>query len=302
MFIFEVAVPGLFAGGLYAIFALGLSLSVGVLRVINIAHAAMLTLAPVLAIEYAGSSYPGSSSIFVVILVGVLVGVACGLLQELVMIRPIRRAERLSARQAERATLIGSVAIWFVLNSITIVRTHAQVVPFPRDVFASSTYRWGDVYVSTAQLVTFGTAIVLFGALAVVIAKTQMGRQVRALANDHEAAGLIGVNVDAYSAGCSALAGALAGLAGMLLAMTLSAFDYANGTDLLAKGFVIVVVGGLGSIGGTFVVALGLGVAEAFLGFYFGTQWQTMAAFGILVLVLLARPGGLLGVQKVRAV
>jgi branched-chain amino acid transport system permease protein len=282
-------------GGMYGLFAVGLSLLLGVMRVFNIAHGAVFAIAALLAItiaENTGWPWP------LLVCIGALIGAALGVPLEMAAIRPFRRRE-LARDDMEHATLLATLAFLFVADPLTTHLTGAEIVAYPRNSFPEGVIRIGEIAVNEIYLIAFVVAIVLVGALALVVSKTQTGRAIRAIASDHRVARLLGVNVGAFSLGIAVVASSLAGVAGVLLSMSFNAVTYDFGHVFLLQGFVIVVLGGLGSIMGTMAAAVMVSVAQNLVAYHAGGSWGQAAVFVLLVFFLIVRPSGIFGQTEV---
>jgi branched-chain amino acid transport system permease protein len=285
---------GLLLGGVYALFAVGLTLSLGVLRVMNTAHGATLALAAIVGVKLADSvslSFP----LFVLVAAGA--GAGIGILLELLAFRPLRFAS--AGRSIEMPSLVASLAALFMLQAVAQNWTGAQLVNVPLGVFQDRLIFVGDFYLRYVGLVTFVLAAVLLGVTWLIVNKTQFGRAIRAIAMDDEAVGMLGVNANILKLVTISASSALAGVAGALLAISFGAVDYTTGSAQLLRGFCVVILGGIGSIAGALVGGLLLGVAEGLTILWFGSNWQPATAFVLLILFLLLRPHGIFGKPEV---
>lgn len=287
---FQQVVNGLFLGGVYALFAVGLTLSLGVARVMNLAHGVTLSIAAIAGVKISSSIHLS----FVPMLVfGALVGCAIGIGLELVAFRPLRAGP--SQRSTEMPSLVSSLAVLFILQTVAQQWTNAQVMDFPAGIFDSHQVDLGPFTTRSILLVTFGVAIVLVAACWWVLNRTQAGRAVRAVAMDDQAAGMVGINAPRVKLATTAVAGALAGIAGILIGLSLGSVDFNMGTSQLLRGFTVVILGGIGSVPGALVGGLLLGIVEGGTVDLAGSSWQPAASFVLLIVFLLARPQGIFG-------
>jgi len=301
MILLQQILGGLLIGAVYSLFAVGLSLSLGVMRVLNVAHGAVLTLSVVLALEVS-RSVSWLNNMPAIVILGMAFGGLGVLLTDFFAFRPARLADKLSPSQAERATLVGSLAFLFAYDAIALQRTNAQPVSLPSDVFSSVPVHIGSISVSSAPLIGAIVAVVIFASMALIVRKTQVGRGLRATTQDREAAQYLGVNVERYAQVSSLVAGMLAGLAGVFIVASLGAVDYSSGDNLMHRGFVIVVLGGIGSIEGSLVGGLLLGVVEVLTGYYVGSSWQAAVPMILFMVLVVFRPNGLFGSMNVRRI
>jgi branched-chain amino acid transport system permease protein len=284
-------ISGALVGGIYALFAIGLSLLLGVMRVFTVAHGAVLSATALLTIHIANET---GWKWLPLIGIGAAIGAGWGIPLELLAIRPFRK-RRLLGPDMEHATLIGTFALLYIANALMIHFTEAQTSYFPFGTYPTKAITVGELGQGVIYYIDFVVALVLITLLAAAVRFTQAGRAIRAIASDFRSAQLLGINVNRYSLATSMIACSLAGVAGVLLGMALNAVDYAFGENLLFQGFVIVVVGGVGSISGTLVAALVLAILQSEVGYHLGGDWSSVIAFGVLILFLAVRPQGFFG-------
>lgn len=284
---------GLLLGGIYALFAVGLTLSLGVLRVMNAAHGATLAVSAIVAVKVAEEV---ALSFATFVLVAAAVGGVIGVLLELLAFRPLRfAAAGQVGGSVELPSFVASFAVLFILTAIAQKMTNAQLINVPLDVFQDRLIFVGDFYFRYVLLVTFVFAVLALGIVWVVVNRTQLGRAVRAIAMDDEAVGMLGVNANLLKLLTIGVSSVLAGIAGALLAITFGAVDYQTGGAQLLRGFAVVILGGIGSVSGSLVGGLLLGVAEGLTIYFWGSNWQAAAGFVLLIAFLLLRPQGIFG-------
>jgi branched-chain amino acid transport system permease protein len=278
-------------GGVYALFSVGLSLLLGAMRVFNLAHGAVFTATALFTISIA--RHTGWHWI-PLIGCGAAIGALLGIPLEFLGIRPFRKG-RVLREDMEKGTMISTLALVYVANDLTTHYTNAGIWAFPFGTFPTDVVHIGDSGIGIIYYINFIVALVLIGLVAAALRFTQAGRAVRGISMDYRASYLLGVNVNRYSLTTAMVSSMLAGVAGVLLAMAFSAVDYSFGDQLLFQGFVIVILGGLGSVAGTLLAALFLSIIEGFIAYYTGGTWGEAIALGILIVVLLVRPQGLFG-------
>lgn len=287
---FQQLINGLFLGGVYALFAVGLTLSLGVARVMNLAHGITLSLAAIAGVKLSSAV---SIPFPVLVLFGALVGGAIGAVLEFVAFRPLRAGP--SSRSTEMPSLVSSLAVLFILQTAAQQWTNAQVLNFPSNVFQSRTVDLGPFTTRSILIVTFVVAVVLVAACWYVLTRTQVGRAVRAVAMDDEAAGMVSINANRVKLATTTVSGALAGIAGILIGLSLGSVDFTTGDSQLLRGFTVVILGGIGSVPGALVGGLVLGIVEGGTVDLAGSSWQPAASFALLILLLLLRPQGIFG-------
>lgn len=282
----EALLQGVLIGGLYAVTALGLSLVLGVLRIINLVHGELLILGAYLGYEWL--IWTGLDP-----LLGLLVVVPCvalfGYVLERFLLAPL-------LAYGDEAPLLTTFGLSIIAQNIFILVFTGDSRLINRN-YGVSGITLGPVTLPDIYLISFAAAVVLVGGVHVLITRTSFGRQVRASAEDPVAAGVVGVNVQriyavtfALAAGCTAVGGVLAG--------TAFSFDPTAGTGYLLTGFAIVIIGGLGSIGGTLVGGVLVGVLESLGALVFGEGYLDFIGLAVLLIFLAVRPRGLFGASQ----
>ncbi len=289
-------IGGLANGCLYALIAIGYTLVYGVLRLINFAHSEVFMaggFAGYFILEaMVGSRQPTGLSEVGFALVGIVGGALAGglvaFLLERVAYRPLRR--RHAPRLAFLISAIGASYFLFNLAGKEFGRDAVEVpVSFTGTLFTIFGAQVQSYYVLIAV-----SAITMFAFLDRVVALTKLGRGIRAVAEDAETASLMGVDIDRVISQAFVLGGLLGGAAGFLFGIS-AGVVYTMGFTPALKAFTAAVLGGIGNIRGAVLGGLTLGVAENLPSACVGASWRDVVAFGILVLVLLFRPTGILG-------
>jgi branched-chain amino acid transport system permease protein len=293
----QLTISGLSDGFLYALIALGYTLVYGVLQLINFAHSEVFMsggFGGLFAVQaVVGSKTPhGAASVMYVLLgviVGAIVGGAVAFVLERVAYRPLRR------RNAPKlAFLISAIGASLFLVNIAGKEFGRLAIPMP------NLYTNGNVFsVFGAQVQTNFVVIAIAAALMLIfldrlVAKTRLGQGIRAVAQDADTASLMGVNIDRVISQTFVIGGLLGGAAGFLFGMVFNV-QYNMGFTPGVKAFTAAVLGGIGNIRGAVLGGLLLGVVENLGVSCVQSAWRDVIAFGILVLVLLFRPTGLLG-------
>ena len=289
-------IGGLANGCLYALIAIGYTLVYGVLRLINFAHSEVF-----MAGGFAGyfilqgmvgnRQLQGLSEVgfaLLGILGGALAGGAVAFLLERVAYRPLRR------RHAPRlAFLISAIGASYFLFNLAGKEFGRDAVEIPV-TFTGTLFTIFGAQVQSYYVLIAVSAIIMFAFLDRVVALTKLGRGIRAVAEDAETASLMGVNIDRVISQAFVLGGLLGGAAGFLFGIS-AGVVYTMGFTPTLKAFTAAVLGGIGNIRGAVLGGLTLGVAENLPSACVGASWRDVVAFGILVLVLLVRPTGILG-------
>lgn len=285
---------GIFAGSIYALFAIGFTLVFGVLDRLNLAHSATFTAAAFFGIELVADL---GVSIWLAIPAVLVFGAVLGLVIERVAFRPLK-----GRHDAHFAGLISSIAIGGMFMALLQARYGPDTRRFPAEAFPSTDFELGGVRITLLQLVILGVSLGLMLGLAYLVNRTRLGRGMRAVAENPHAARVLGVNVDRVTATTFAISSALGAVAGVLLAFYVNSAQMTMGFNIELKGLAVIIVGGMGSLKGAMIGGLALGLAEVFAVQYVGSSWRDVVAFGLLFAILLLRPQGLFGARQVREV
>jgi branched-chain amino acid transport system permease protein len=306
-------IDGLTIGLLYATIALGYTMVYGVLGLINFAHSEVFMVGGIVGVELliyvlAGSSLHPLMQLLVAIFVGALVSGFLAMGIERVAYRPLRRSNA-----PKLAPLITAIGIsLFLQDAVRFVESlFGQFIrPFPSNAFLDQTLRiplTEAENIPVKALVIGAVAGVMLVSLLQLVHRTQMGKAIRAVATDRKAASLMGIDVDRIILLTFLIGGLLAGVAGVLYAMQFGRMDPFSGFIPGLKAFTAAVLGGIGSISGAMVGGLVLGLLEVGIGTYIpiltnnaiGTEYKDIFAFGILIIILIFRPNGLMGRKSV---
>lgn len=288
-------------GSIYALFAVGYTLVFGVLDVLNLAHSAIFMLGAVIA--YSLVVLHGLP-VFAAIPIAVLASGVLGLVIEFVALRPLRRraAPPISA-------LISTIGLALVFVAIVeqakpgtafswLWQEGANSARFPSSAIPNATWHAAGLTIEESRVIIVAVTVVLVLVLGYVMRYTQVGRALRAVAENPRAALLLGIQVDRIFALTLFLSSALGGLAGILFAIATSNIDPYIGRDQVElKGLAVIVLGGMGSIPGAVAGGYLLGLIEVFAFLRFGSTVQAGVAFLALFLMLVIRPQGLFGAK-----
>ena len=276
-----------FIGSIYALFALGFALVFSVLDILNLAHPTVFMLGAFAA--YFAMTTLGLPWSIAAILAFFFCGLF-GILLDRIAFAPLRHrsAPGLSA-------MISSLAVTLIVVRLVELRYGGDFITFPAGAVPSLVMRLGDVVLEGIRLGIIVLSVVLMLALTYVVRRTQLGRDLRALAENPRAARILGVDVDRAIAATFFVSSALGGLAGVLLAFAYNTLDSKMGLPLELRAFTVMVVGGMGSLPGAVIGAYILGLGEVASLVYLPTELRDAFAFGLLFFVLVVRPTGLLG-------
>jgi branched-chain amino acid transport system permease protein len=293
----NLLVLGLADGFLYALIAIGYTLVYGVLQLINFAHSEVFMSGGFAGYfilnALIGTSSPGGVTSVGLVVLGIAGGAMAGggvaFLLERVAYRPLRK------RHAPRlAFLISAIGASFFLYNMAGKEFGRDAVEIPAPFTNGPVFSVFGARVTTYYVVIAISAVAMLIFLDRIVAGSRLGKGIRAVAQDAETASLMGVNIDRVISQTFVLGGLLGGAAGFLFGLN-TGVVYTMGFTPALKAFTAAVLGGIGNIRGAMVGGLLLGVVENFGAGLFGTQWRDVVSFGILVLVLLVRPMGLLG-------
>ena len=277
-------INGLSLGSIYALVALGYTMVYGIIKLINFAHGDIYMLG-----AYIGFIVTTKLGLgFVPALLISMIGCAIiGMTIERIAYKPLRHATRITA-------LITAIGVSYFLEAGTQRCMGAGVQTFP-NVFVNETIMLGNVRISTQQIVIFVVTIVLMVALQFLVNKTKIGRAMRAVSVDADAARLMGVNVNATISFTFAIGSALAGAAGVLVGVYYNSINPLMGMLPGIKAFIAAVFGGIGIIPGAMLGGFFIGIVETMVAGYGSSLWKDAVVYIILILILIIKPAGLLG-------
>lgn len=281
-FVYQV-LNGVQIGAIYALVALGYSMVYGIVKLINFAHGDIIMIGSFCTwIMMSRLNLP----IWLSVVTAIAFCACFGMLIEKVAYKPLRKSARISL-------LITAIGISLLLqNTAQLVFTSN-----PRmfsNIF-SGTIQIGDRALSYTTIVTIAVSVVIMIGLTLLVNKTKIGKAMRAVSEDNEVAQLMGINVNNTISFTFALGSGLAAVAAVLYCSSYSQIQPTMGSMLGIKAFVAAVLGGIGSIPGAVIGGLIIGIAESLTKGYISSQLADAVVFGILILVLLFKPAGLLG-------
>lgn len=284
----EQLINGLRTGSIYALIAIGYTMVYGIAKMINFAHGDIIMVgayALYFSISVLGLPVP------VALLLTVIVCSVLGVLIEKIAYKPLRKAQPL-------AVLITAIGMSFFLQSSSLLIFGSTPIPF-QSVIPNENIKVGPVIISSITLVTLVVTAVAMILLTLFINKTKLGSAMRAVSEDKGAAELMGINVNSTISMTFAIGSALAAVAGILYISQYQSMKPTLGALPGIKAFVAAVLGGIGSIPGAMLGGILLGLIESVSKAYISTELADSIVFGVLIVVLLFRPSGLLGKKKI---
>lgn len=284
---FQTLVDGLNLGSIYALIALGYTMVYGIAKMLNFAHGDVIMVGAysVITTVAMSANIPG----FVAVIVSILVCVVLGVTIEFLAYRPLRKAPSLSV-------LITAIGVSYFLQNIALLAFGSEQKSFHLDFFESiEPIRIKGVLINGITLVTLIVTVLIMIGLTIFINGTRMGKAMRAVSEDKDAAALMGISVNRTITVTFAIGSALAAVASIFYGGAYTYIKPTTGSMPGIKAFTAAVFGGIGSIPGAMLGGVLLGLIEKYAQAYISTQWSDAIVFLVLVLVLVIKPTGLLG-------
>jgi branched-chain amino acid transport system permease protein len=283
---YQQLINGLMLGASYSLVAIGYTLIFGVLNLLYFAQGEVFMVGAFVGLFLV--LYTGTNIYFA--LLGAMIACAVlGALAFFVAVRPVPKDRPL-------APLISTIGLTIVLQNFAIYVFGGRQFSFPETIH-QELYHFGPITISSVQIFILGIAIALMVALWLFIERTKLGRAMRAVAENHETAALLGVNVDRVVLITFIIGSGIAGIAGVLDGLKNSSVSPFMGLGASVKGLIVMLLGGLGNVPGAMIAGLLLGMIEILSAAYIGTTERDFFSFLILILILLYRPTGLFGTR-----
>lgn len=277
-------INGLSLGSIYALIALGYTMVYGIIKLINFAHGEVYMVG-----SYVGYTVIRNFNLGIIpaLLFSMVFCAILGVVVERVAYKPLRKATRVAA-------LITAIGVSFLLQYIVLFIMGPEVKAFP-ETLQNKSYSLGGITIDEQQITIFVVTIVLMLALQFIVKKTKMGKAMRAVSVDADAAKLMGINVDNTISFTFALGSALAGAAGVLVGIYYNSISPMMGTAPGLKAFIAAVLGGIGLIPGAMFGGFTIGIIETLISGYGNSMIKDAVVYGILIVILIVKPSGLLG-------
>jgi len=294
-------INGLTLGAVYAMVALGYTMVYGIIQLINFAHGEVVMIGAMVAFSIIGALVESNSPlppVAIILLSGcaavpICIAVACAM--ERVAYRPLRNAPRL-------APLITAIGVSIILQHVAMMIWSRNPLAFPQ-ILDNRVFEIAGATVTAVQIAIWSVSGAMMAMLHYMLYRTRLGIAMRATSQNPQVAGLMGIDTDRVIASTFAIGAALAAVAGIMVSTYYGIAHYTMGSLLGLKAFCAAVLGGIGNIPGAMLGGILLGVVEAlgagyigdFTNNWFGSNYQDVFAFIVLILVLVLRPSGLLG-------
>lgn len=288
---------GLLLGSFYGLVALGYSMVYGIIKLLNFAHADIYMVGAFVGLSilgFLGATVIGNQwlGIMIAMIITMIIVGLLGVLIQRVAYRPMLTAPRLSI-------LITALAVSMILYNSIMIITGGQYRPF-RTGLGYEGFSLGSVYITQTQLILIISALALMFILHMFITRTMYGKAMRAIALDHDCCRLMGINVHKMIALTFFIGSSLAAAAGIMAGVYYGSIHFFMGFIIGIKAFTAAVIGGIGIIPGAMLGGILLGLLEAFGTQipFIGSEWKDVFSFGILILILIFKPTGLLGKKE----
>ncbi|MDG3131424.1 branched-chain amino acid ABC transporter permease [Streptococcus suis] len=283
-------VNGLILGSVYALLALGYTMVYGIIKLINFAHGDLYMMGAFMGYFLLNNLTfisDGGARFFVALVLAMIGTAILGVVIEFLAYRPLRNSTRIAA-------LITAIGVSFLLQYTMIKFFTADVKAFPQAIEVAN-FHLGPISITNIQLIILGVSLTLMVILQLIVKKTKMGKAMRAVSVDSDAAQLMGINVNRTISFTFALGSALAGAAGVLLGLYYNQVEPLMGMTPGLKAFVAAVLGGIGIIPGAALGGFVIGIIETFTYVIELDTFRDAIVYAVLIVILLVRPSGILG-------
>lgn len=277
-------VNGISLGSIYALIALGYTMVYGIIKLINFAHGDVYMMGAY--IGFAATTY-ARLGFFSALIISMISCAVLGVLIEKIAYKPLRNSTRI-------AVLITAIGVSLLLEYVMMFFAGAEVRSYPK-LLTERTINFNSIVINMQQIYIVATAVVLMIVLQFVVNKTKVGKAMRAVSADKDAAQLMGIKVDKTISFTFAIGSALAGAGGVLVGIYYNSIDPLMGMMPGLKAFVAAVFGGIGSIPGAMIGGLSIGVMETLVSGYGNSMYRDAAVFSFLIIILILKPSGILG-------
>ena len=290
-FILEGTINGILMGSIYGLTALGLTVIFGVLKVINFAHGSLIMVS--MYVVYWVIIFSGVHP-YIALVIVVPVMYFFGYYLQAIIIKPIFKAEK-DIREPITVIIV-TTGVWYILDNLTLLIFGPQYRSIQNNPLRGKMLEFGDMLISVPKLWGFVTAVITAFAIYWFLQKTRTGRAIRATSLDREAASLMGINQFKIYNIAFGIGTAIVGISAVTLVPFYNIFPTV-GVLFDIKGFIIVVLGGLGSIGGAILGGIIIGLIESIAPMFMTATWAEAIVYALFLVVLFVKPSGLFGVK-----
>ncbi|MBP1926554.1 branched-chain amino acid transport system permease protein [Sedimentibacter acidaminivorans] len=277
-------VNGISLGSIYALIALGYTMVYGIIKLINFAHGDVYMIGAY--VGFAVTTY-ANLGFFPALIISMASCAVLGIVVERIAYKPLRNSSRI-------AVLITAIGVSLLLEYVMMFFVGAEVRSYPK-LLSDKAINLGNIVINMQQVYIVVTSVVLMIILQFIVNKTKIGKSMRAVSADKDAAQLMGIKVDKTISFTFAIGSALAGAGGVLVGIYYNSIDPLMGVMPGLKAFVAAVFGGIGSIPGAMIGGLSIGVMETLVSGYGNSMYRDAAVFAFLIIILILKPSGLLG-------
>jgi len=296
-YFWQLFIGGLTRGSIYALIALGYTMVYGIIELINFAHGEIYMIAAftglIAATVLTMFGLSGPAVLALASLIAITYACAYGFTVEKIAYKPLRQAPRLSP-------LISAVGMSIFLQNYVMLAQTSDFLPFPDLIPAVPGLDSLAAFMAPTEVVIVATTAVVMVLLTILVKFTKMGRAMRATAQDRHMAMLVGVSVNRVISQTFIIGSALAAVGGILVASHVGRINFFIGFIAGIKAFTAAVLGGIGSIPGAVLGGLILGWTESFATGYVSSDYEDVFAFALLILILIVKPSGILGREKIQ--
>lgn len=286
MALLQQIINGLSLGSIYALIALGYTMVYGIIKLINFAHGDIYMIGAFIGL-YCGKNL--GLSLLPTLIISMIGAALCGVIIEKVAYKPLRNSPRITL-------LITAIGISLLLENGMKLAVGSSPKAFPK-LLSTEVIKLGSLSLETSKILMLVVSIMLVVFLQFIVFKTKIGKAMRAASYDIEAASLMGINVNNIISITFAIGSALAGAAGVLVSLAFKVVEPYMGMIPGLKAFIAAVLGGIGSIPGALIGGLLIGLTETLTKAYISTILSDEIVFAILIIILLVKPSGLLGIK-----
>lgn len=278
-------INGVSLGSIYALIALGYTMVYGIIKLINFAHGDVFMIGAFVGFYAISYWHVG---FFLALIISMIICAILGVVIERLAYKRLRNATRIAA-------LITAIGVSLLIEYTMIYFRGSQIETYPDGLVSNSKINILGAQISSQSLLILGVSISLMIILQFIVHKTKIGKAMRAVSHDADAARLMGINVDNTISATFAIGSALAGAAGVIFGLYYTRIDPLMGILPGVKAFVAAVLGGIGSIPGAMTGGMLLGIVETIVSGLGFSLWRDAAAFVILIIILIFRPAGIFG-------